>query len=352
MRIVFVLFFSFVTNASFEQIKLNTENHTQYFYNSAFLKLEDILDKNGSFKDAVFITENSYLKDSLLKKVYYLNISVLSQISKKQISAITSFKNRTFDSLNFKTNYSIFSTLKDSNYIYTDSSFYLKLPFTYNFSDPFGIDDWTNTFVTKLLVTHKGNCRSLAYLYKILADELGAKCWLALAPSHIYIRNYSQQIGWYNTELTSGTFPTDAWIMTTSYTNPEAVMNGLYMDTLSNQQSIAMCVYDLAWGYEYQTHNYYDGFILKCCDLVLKYHPVNPNALLLKAETLKKLYLHEKEIKYPRITATKSEMEATYIKLAKLGYREMPDKMYKKWLKKLQQEKEQNGLKNPKPKKD
>jgi hypothetical protein len=214
------------------------------------------------------------------------------------------------------------------------------LPFTFNHADPLGKKDITNTFVSKLLATHQGNCKSLTYLYKILADELGAKCWIALAPGHMYIKNYSQKIGWYNTELTSGTFPTDAWIMTTSYINPTAVMSGMYMDTLSNQQAIALCVLDLAHLYERETKNYYDGFIIKCCDLVLQYHPVNPMALLLKAETLKKVLIREKSSKFPKPTNTFNQMEATYLKLFELGYREMPLKM-----KRQKQKEEKENLK-------
>lgn len=338
----------FFHSKAFSQNDLNLRNK-KIIYDSTFNQLEKLVKENGSFLGGVFLVENSYGKPLVSSEEFYLYIKVFKQLCKAYTKTLFSQKYNWRDSTNHLFNRSIFSIMKDTVSIQKDTSIVKLFPFSYNFSDPFGIDDWTNTFVTKLLATHKGNCRSLSYFYKILADELGAKCWLALAPNHIYIRNYSQKIGWYNTELTSGTFPSDGWIMTTSYTNPDAVISGLYMDTLSNQQSIAMCVYDLARGYEYQTHNYYDGFILKCCDLVLKYHPVNPNALLLKAETLKKLYLHEKETKYPKITSTKSQMEATYIKLAKLGYREMPDKMYKKWLKKLQEEKEYGDKTQPKP---
>jgi len=104
------------------------------------------------------------------------------------------------------------------------------------------------------------------------------------------------------------------------------------MDTLSNQQAIALCVHDLAKEYEYQTHNYYDGFILQCCDLVLQYHPVNPMTLLLKAETLRKVYDHQLKEKNPEAAETYKKMETVYVKLAKLYYREMPEKMYLKWL--------------------
>ncbi len=230
-------------------------------------------------------------------------------------------------------NHSIFTFISGEIVIKFDSLKIITAPFVYDFEDPKGDKDWTNTFVTTLLSTHKGNCRSLTYLYKILADELGAKCWLALAPNHIYIRNYSKQIGWYNTELTSGTFPTDAWIAATGYVNADAIRSGVYMDTLSNQQAIGLCILDLAHGYLRQTNNYTDSFVLRCCNLVLQYHSINPEALLTKAEVLKRMYLLQKEKNNPNAQATYDEMEQTYITLVKLGYREMPYEAYQKWLK-------------------
>ncbi|MDI9365090.1 MAG: hypothetical protein QM541_09080 [Flavobacterium sp.] len=251
-------------------------------------------------------------------------------------------KYRNIDSANYLLHHSTFAVFVDTLNITIHKSIKtLHLPFTFNHTDPLGKQDITNTFVTKLLATHQGNCRSLTYLYKILADELGATCWIALAPGHMYIKNYSEKIGWYNTELTSGTFPTDAWIMASSYIKPEAVKSGLFMDTLSNQQAIALCVLDLANLYERETHNYYDGFILKCCNLVLQYHPVNPMALLLKAETLKKVLIREKSSKFPKPTNTAQQMEATYLKLFNLGYREMPAKMKAQ----RQQEEKENAKK-------
>lgn len=244
------------------------------------------------------------------------------------------------DSTNYLLNLAIFSSLFDTLHIISEDNKVVLLPFTYSFTDPFGQQDWSNNFVTKLFATHKGNCHSLVYPYKILADEMGAKCWLSLAPGHIYIKNYSMKAGWYNTELTSGTFPTDAWVMVSGYISPQAIKSCMYMDTLSNRQTIALCVLDQAKEYEFQTHNYYDGFILKCCDLVLQYHPVNPMALLLKAETLKKVFIKEQKEKFPKPTSTFTKMQEAYALLAKLGYREMPEGMYKQWLKEMTMEKE------------
>jgi hypothetical protein len=195
-------------------------------------------------------------------------------------------------------------------------------------------------FVTKLLTTHTGNCHSLPYLYKILADEIDATCWLALAPNHMYISNRCQKIGWYNTELTSGDFPIDAWIMGSGYIPIQAIQSGIYMDTLSNQQALALCVLDLAKGYEHQNKNYLDGFIIKCCDLSLQYFPLNVQAMLLKAETLKRVYQKQNKENNHTAKATYKEMQALYVKLIDLGYREMPDQMYIQWLQSVVKERD------------
>ena len=313
---------------------------TTFRYNEVFTQISEIQKLNGSFKDAVFLTEVAY-KPYMKDDNYYFNfITKDAKLIEKYSKGTRLISYRQKDSLNYILNISLSTFMSGEISIRRDSFEIYTLPFIYNFTDPQGDQDWTNTFVTKLLGTHKGNCRSLTYLYKILADELGAKCWLALAPNHIYIRNYSKQIGWYNTELTSGTFPTDAWIAATGYVNTDAIRSGVYMDTLSNQQSIGLCIMDLAQGYIKQTNNYTDSFVLKCCNLVLQYHSVNPEALLTKAEVLKRMYLKQKEENNPTALDTYNEMEQTYITLVKLGYREMPYKVYQKWLKSSKQDKE------------
>ncbi len=301
-------------------------------YQSAFMTLTDILEKNGSFKAAVYTVENTYYGKDMCNSETDKRITEIVRLCDLVArTKMASLENRRIDTTYFL-NYAIGSVLKDTVFIMTDSAFLGHKPFRYSFNDPFGKHDWRTMFVTTLLSTKEGNCHSLSYLYKILADELKAACWLALAPNHIYIRNKDQKTGWYNTELSSGIFPTDAWIMTTGYVSPDAVRSGIYMDTLSNRQSIALCLLDLAKGYQIQTGNDEDGFILKCCDLVLQYHPVNPMALLLKAETLQKIYKKQISHKKPESANTYKEMEGAYITLAKLHYREMPEKMYLQWL--------------------
>ncbi|MFA5300734.1 MAG: hypothetical protein WC389_21300 [Lutibacter sp.] len=191
--------------------------------------------------------------------------------------------------------------------------------------------------------------RSL-YLYKILAEEFQIPAYLAFAPNHIYIKLHCKKTGWYNTELTSATFPVDAWIMASGYVHLDAIRNGLYMDTLGMQQSVAYCLLDLAQGYQQKFGKDNPEFVVKCCETVLKYHPVNVNALLTKAEAQKHFIDTKMKIinaKSPKelfsddsIKAIYEDMEKTYVQLHLLGYRRMPEEMYMQWMGLLKSEPE------------
>lgn len=293
-----------------------------------------------SFKKAVFITENAFTGDQMEFEKFDAHIRDLALIASLWMTA-NPLKNYPYkDSIDFHRNLAIFKLMKDTlQFMDKGGKIYKLMPYTYDFTDFFGRKDWGYMFVSKLLATKKGNCHSLPYLYKIIADELNATCWLSLAPNHMYIKNRCKKIGCYNTELTSGEFPIDAWITASGYIPVKAIQTGLYMDTLSNTQSIALCVLDLAKEYEFQTHNYYDDFILKCCDIVLQYHPANAQAILLKAETMKHICEKQARAKDTSTATTFTNMQALYSQLFDLGYREMPDEMYLNWLNSINAEK-------------
>lgn len=304
-------------------------------YDIALNSLDSLAKMNEprSFKQAVFLVENTFYEKKIEYKKFDNYIQELSNLAKDWMLFNNLKGYRYSDSIQLLNNLAVYKVLKDTIRIkISDTEAVAHLPYSYSFEDYKGDKDWSSMFVTKLMVYHEGNCHSLPYLYKILADELNAPCWLGLAPNHIYIKNRCKGQGWYNTELTSGSFPIDAWITASGYIPLQAIQNGIYMDTLSNQQAIALCILDLAKGYEFQTKNYSDGFILRCCDLVLKYHPVNVQALLLKAETTKRIYEQQQKDKNQSAGITFKDMESMYAKLFELGYREMPDKMYLDWL--------------------
>lgn len=334
MKYILTIVFTTTFNSSHGQ----TAVKLQYQIVLDSLKKE-IYKENGSFKKVVFLTENVALGNSLSYDKFNSAIQRLAGNVNIIADYLHPVQYKYADSANLKKNYAIFKLLKDTTKIYiTKDTIGLHIPYSYDYEDFSGKKNWFNMFVTKLLATQSGNCHSLPYLYKMLADETGAHCWISMAPGHLYIKNRCQKTGWYNTELTSGEFPTDAWIMASGYLPINAVKTGVYMDTLSNRQCIGLCILDLAKEYEFQTQNYYDGFIIECCDLVLQYHSLNVQAILLKAETLKRVYENIAAVNNHTV-AIHENMQQLYVKLLDLGYREMPEKMYQQWLQSIIKEK-------------
>jgi hypothetical protein len=131
--------------------------------------------------------------------------------------------------------------------------------------------------------------------------------------------------------------------MASGYISLEAVQKATYLDTLNQKESLSLCIVDLAQGYNHKYPDNDGKFAIECCDLALKYFPNYVNAILLKAETrLKQLqamqkrygYEYLKEVTvYPEAKVLWDEMNSLYMQLYKLGYRQMPEKMYVEWLK-------------------
>lgn len=339
IHIVFILLFSSYglfggKDCDGQLIRHVKNDNLKRQYDSTLNEIKTLIENNGEFSEAVFLVEKRLFGFDATFSAFEGEIYSLMKYISSRYKEVRLTGYRQPDSINYLKNQSIFSSLFNTVSIYVDSDYIGFVPYSYAYS---ASENKLPSPVTRLLQTRIGDCHSLSYLYKIIADRIGAKCWLALAPNHIYIKNFSQQYGWYNTELTSRSFPTDAWIMASGYISADAVRSKIYMDTLSNQQSIGLCILDLAKAYEYETKNYYDGFILKCCDLVLQYHATNPMALLLKAETLKKVYLKQNTENAPTVKQAYADMEAAYITLAKLHYREMPKEMYDKWVGQMQE---------------
>ena len=318
--------------------KINAQDS---IYNNAFEYIKQGIEaKSISFKEAVYTVENAYYDNRLSKILFNQEIEKYKTLTKAFINSrelIYSGK----DKKQVAVYAGVFNVLSDTVQILTPDSILIDiLPFKYDFEDIAGKRDWTKMFVTKLLFTKKGNCHSLPYLYKILCDELGAESKLAFAPNHIYIKQKSEKLGWYNTELTSGMFPKDSWLMASGYIHLDAVRNGIYLKALSEQEALCQCLVDLAQGYKEKHKSTDNKLILEICDYVLGLYPKFINALLLKAETkTQMLYAqNNKDEKY--LKTELSKLELLYKTIHNLGYRKMPDKMYLEWLTSLRLEKD------------
>jgi hypothetical protein len=307
-------------------------------YEQAYQELAKMLDGRYplSFKRAVFLTENAYLDNQLNYKGFNQALAELGKDCKTvESQSAAYFLYDRADKEAVLHNAVLFKVLTERIEF---TSGRVLAPFGYDFEDFNGERDWSKMFVSKLLATHKGNCHSLPFLYKILADETGAQAWLALAPNHIYLKQHNQKDGWYNTELTSHTFPMDAWLMASGYISKETIVSGIYMDTLSAKQNVVLCLVDLAKGYERKLGRAEsEAFALKCTDLALQYFPHCITAQLLRAEALRRRFERQKE-RAPAQQAY-AAMEAAYTGIFKTGYREMPAPMYAEWLQLVQKEK-------------
>lgn len=343
---IILFIYSLLSFGQEEQIKDRYEKSYDFLLN--MLKEKSKID----FKKAVFSTENAYQDGQLDTVTINRRIAELVFLSKEfQKSHVLQYDFK--DKTEVQKWAAIFKVLTDTVARYSNGVIYRHLPFTYDFEDFFGEKDWSKMFVSKLLLSSTGNCHSLPYLYKIIAEQLGTTTYLALAPNHIYIKHRSQKTGMYNTELTSATFPIDAWIMASGYIHLTAIQNGVYMKALNDKESIALCMIDLAEGYKRKTNNSDSDFINKCCDKVLEYFPNCVNAMILKAETIKSQHdllvsnnpNPTNEIK-ERIHGLFNEMQDLYVTVHKLGYRQMPKDMYMKWLLELKTEKEKYQNKN------
>lgn len=325
-------------------------------YENSFNTLNEMLldSSKYNFKKAVFSVENAYNKGMMGTIFLNKKIENLKLLANKLVESRT-LKYQGKDRDVVAKYAALFSVLNDSIPIQDGqgNSFYYE-PFSYDFDDPFGHEDWSNMFVSKLLKTGKGNCHSLPYLYKILAEELGVEAHLALAPNHLYIKHKNEKDGWYNTELTSGIFPIDAWLMASGYIHTDAIRNGVFMKALGDKESIALCLVDLAQAY--QREEFYDvNFVIKCANKALEYYPNYVNAMILKTEAKGKkieniLLRHNTDFKdannIPETRELLAEVQIELTKIYELGYRQMPEEMYLNWLVSLKEEREKYSNQN------
>ena len=320
----------------FSKFCATAQNQEKLFEQSYALLNSMLVDENNySFKKAIFSVENAFLDDKLDTLFCNNQIRLLNNLSKSLIKErFLAYVERDKEKVNKWA--SVFEVMHDTIPINYNDKLYKYEPFGYDFQDVFGHKTRENLFVSKLLQTRKGNCHSLPYLYKILCEELGVDANLALAPNHVYIKHKNVKEGWYNTELTSGIFPIDAWIMASGFVHIDAISNGVYMKALNNRESIAVVMIDLADNYNVKFPNNNGTFILKCCETAIATYPNFATALILQAETHKKQMKKEQNIEKAKMLLIHLEKE--YAHIHEIGYRNMPEDMYLNWLVSLKTE--------------
>ncbi len=312
-------------------------------YKTAFTEIISMIDQGKpSLKRAVFLVENAYHENTLNYQGYLKQLSDITTFCKERL------KEKKLSSKDpLAVNMMLHQYFSDTIYYKSKSGKTVHYPYTYDFEDYMGKNDWTKMFVTKLLDKRSGQCHSMPLLYCILSEEMNSGATLAFSPQHTYVKFKDAKGRWCNLELTNGKITSDAWILGSGYIKSEAIRNGVYMQPLTKKQVMAACLFDLAQGY---TIKYgFDAFSLQVVNKVLELDSVNIHAWMLKADYYTNLFNY---IAYqygkPKLATLQNDPKAMqvytvrnnlYSKLDNFGYSEMPAEAYEQWLSSVNNEK-------------
>lgn len=303
------------------------------YFNTAYNEISSMLggEDSLSIKRAVFLTEWAYLEGKLDYNTFCDSIDT------------TVAKLREFIKINNLERYKTAGNFALFEYFTKPCPLNGNRPFLYDFEDFTGDIDCRKLFVTKVIETHTGQCTSLPLYYKILSDELGAESFLALAPHHMYIKHIDEYDRWVNIELTNGHFSTDAYMISSMSISAEAIKNKVYLDALSQKESVAMLLSNLAAVYKKKYD--YDDFTLRCNEKTLEYFPHYMHALFMKFNTLQKIGLAyiDKFGQAPSDFMDNNYQEFKSIQqtIENFGYREITRENYEEWVRTIDEEKKE-----------
>ncbi|MBX3101001.1 MAG: hypothetical protein KF690_00675 [Bacteroidetes bacterium] len=215
-----------------------------------------------------------------------------------------------------------------------------QVSLTYDFFDPMGEKDMSKGDVNKLLKTRTGQCHSLPLLYKLVANELGAECWMSYIPNHSLVQ-IKDSIGYRRVylELTNHRVLTDKNLLETGYVPVEGLHSGIYGRAVDDREVIAECLADLLVVNARKLGDYV--FEEKCADYILSQYPRHLRGMMFKAGALtfrlrqaaaKYKYPPPNELsKYPEPYKIYLEREAVANRMEELGYAPYSKQAYAEW---------------------
>jgi hypothetical protein len=177
--------------------------------------------------------------------------------------------------------------------------------------------------------------------YLVLAEKMGAKAHWAFSPNHSFVKIQDENGTWYNLELTCNAILSDAHYMNNSYIKAEAIRNRIYLEPMDKKEVVAHMLVELAGGY-YEKYGL-DDFYLNCANTSSKYQKNQLDPLIMRAsyeERLTLILAKLLEAPKPEMMKQKSpqaykhyeKMQTLYNQIDNLGYEELPEGVYSKWL--------------------
>jgi hypothetical protein len=316
-------------------------------YRQAFSNLSKLNPNHFSLTRAVYEVENAFLDNKLDYSIYEDALRIRAD----QVMQI--IKRQKLSNNDLALNYAIQQLFEHPNSYFNvrERRMYVVPPFKYDLEDYEGKKDYTKVLTTKMLGSGNGQCHSMPLVYLMIAEHLGAKAWLSLAPQHSFIQFKDGKGRLMNFETTNGNIVSVSWLAASGYINGKAVRSNTYLDTLSQRQLYARCLSDLLLSY---LHKFgYDEFSAGIKQRILELEPQNITALIVDANLKREMAWKEiqaagrpKEEDLPKFTVAYKayqDMQAAIKKVDDLGYQDMPPEAYQAWLKSIEQEKQRQA---------
>lgn len=282
MNILLILLYSFefvLASPSFPlqtedpiaNFALNEDDTTRYthhyLYEQAYHLIEDMLEGRRpiSIKDAEFAIEHAFLEGHTNRASYDYIIAAIANNVLRDAAMLRPRMPSDATAKNLALTLFFSEDRESNNYQH----------YTYDVQSLFNDGGLVGGLVLSLLQTGKGTCRSMPYLYKILAHEIDAPSYIACAPMHFYIKHQDDKGIWWCYESTLYTYCDEEYIININHVSPQAVASGLYTKPLTDKEMLCQILYDLCYFYEKKTGFYSNAFIRKCYQLGLRYFPIS-----------------------------------------------------------------------------
>ena len=324
-RLIYILFL--ILSIQLSAQGQNKADNSQKYYDIALNEITSMLDGKQSLNiaRAVFLAEWAYLDGRPDYQVYCDTINAAANFIQKFIRA------------NQMEKYKTGKNMALIEYFFNPYSGNGYKPFTYDFQDTDGAEDFTKQFVTKVMQTHTGQCRSLPMYYRILAEAIGAEAYIAYAPAHVFIRYRNEDKmypeDWVNVELTTHQITPEFWIKENFEISDRTIENKVYLYPLTAKETVASQLADLAFGY-WNKYKIYDNFTLNCVNKSLEYYPQNPKALMIKAKSIEAALMNHLKLNGNLIDEYTTYFDEQLLdvskQLEKLGWKPMSEELFNK----------------------
>jgi hypothetical protein len=310
-------------------------------YTKAYSELESMLSgaQKIDFLKAVWLVESA-LDPSLsweeFNGMFQNGVQVISQLMIQDKVSLND---------NLSKIMSIYKYMADTTkvYIQAKEKTIVSKPMLYDYEDFAGKEDITKVFVSKLLRTGTGQCMSLPMLFYLYAKAFDAEAHIAFAPQHSYVTFKDKLGNWQNIELTGRMFISTDFHWQSGFITTEQVKSGIYLRPCSEKETIAYLMTTLALTYVKKVGT--DERVLQMANTAKQYAPKNLTAHMIYAGYYKDLWtnilrqydmfrLSEEKFngdEQAKAVKLKAELAVQYIK-KDLGWKEMPDWAYKRWL--------------------